>query len=70
MESTTENKKIQYWATNIRGYNCKIGYIECKKNVCAYLLSYLSHTYSGHNNADGGELIGPDITDKTFKINQ
>ena len=68
-ESTTENKKIQCWTTNIRGYNCRIKYIKGKKYVCADLLSCLPHNSSGDNCDDRGELSGPDITDKTFDIN-
>ena len=66
MNSTIENKKIQYWTTNIRGYNCKIEYIEGKKNVCADMLSHLTHTGIDYNDST---LSGPDITDKTFEIN-
>ena len=66
MNSTIENKKIQYWTTNIRGYNCKIKYIEGKKNVCADMLSRLTHIDIDDNNET---LSGPDITDKTFEIN-
>ena len=42
MNSTIENKMIQYWTTNIRGYNCKTEYTEGKKNVCADMLSHLT----------------------------
>ena len=64
LETTIENKKIQYWTTNIRGYNCKIEYIEGKKNVCADMLSRLEPICKD----DDCELSGPDITDKTFEI--
>ena len=37
--SPIQNKKIQYWTTNLSGYNCKVEYIEGKKNVCADILS-------------------------------
>ena len=69
MESTNENKKIQSCTTNIRGYNCKIEYIEYKKSVCTDLLSCLSHTCSGNKSDDRCELSDPDINDKTLKIN-
>ena len=31
MNSTIENKKIQYWTTNVWGYNCKTEYTEGKR---------------------------------------
>ena len=62
MDSPVQNKKIQYWTTNIHGYNCKVGYIEGKKNVCTDMLSCLL----GSN--DDCELNGPDITDITFQV--
>ena len=66
MDSLVQNKKIQHWTTNIHGHNCKIGYIEVKKNVCADMLSCLPHRPSGSN--DDNELSGPDITDKMFEV--
>ena len=46
-------------------YNCKIVYIEGKKNVCADLLSPCSHD-SGYDNDDRAELSGPYNMNKTF----
>ena len=65
MDSPVQNKKIQDWATNICGYNCKIEYIEGKRNVCADM-SHLPYKPSNCN--DDNELSDPDITDKTFEV--
>ena len=35
-----QNKKIQFWALSIAGYNCTIEYIAGTENVCADLLSH------------------------------
>ena len=35
-----QNKKIQFWALSIAGYNCTIEYIAGTDNVCADLLSH------------------------------
>ena len=61
MNSPVQNKKIQHWTTNIHDYNCNIECIEGKKNVCADMLSRLSHILSDSN--DDNEPSGPDITD-------
>ena len=66
-ESPIQNKKIQYWTTNLRGYNCKVEYTEGKKNVCADMLSRLPH--KEQDSCNESEVSGPDTTDKTFKIN-
>ena len=66
MDSPVHNKNIQHWTTNIIGYNCKIEYIEGKKNVCADMLSCSPHRPSDGNGDN--ELSGPYITDKMFKI--
>ena len=66
MDSPVQNKKIQLWTTNIHDYNCKIEYIEGKKNVCADMLLCLPHRPSDSN--DDNECSGPDITDKTFEV--
>ena len=65
MDSSSTEKKIQHWTTNIHGSNCKTEYIKGKKNVCADVLSHLSHRPSDSN--DDNELSGPDITDKCLK---
>ena len=41
LDSSIQNKKIQLWTTNLRGYNCSIECIEGKKNVCADMLPCL-----------------------------
>ena len=46
--------------------SCKIEYIEGKKNVCADMLSHLSHRPS--DSKDDNEFHGPDITDNTFEV--
>ena len=66
-ESPIQNKKIQYWTTNFRGYNCEVEYIEGKKNVCADMLSRLPH--KEQDSCSESEVSGADITDKTFEIN-
>ena len=66
MDSLVQNQNIQHWTTNICGYNCKIEYIEGKKNVCADMLSCLPHQLSDKN--DDNELSGPDITEKMFEV--
>ena len=66
MDFPVQNKKIQHWTTKILGYNYKIRHIECKKNVCADMLSCLPHRPSNSNGDN--ELSGPDITDKTFEV--
>ena len=50
----------------ICGYNCKIEYIEGKKNVCAYMLSCLPDRPSDSN--DDNEPSSLDIIDKTFEV--
>ena len=50
----------------MHGYNCKIEYIEGKKNVCADILSCLLHKPSDSN--DDNELGGMDITDELFEF--
>ena len=64
MDSLVQNKNFQHWTTNTHGYNCKIEYIEGKKNVCVDILSHLPHRPSDSN--DDNELSGPDITHKMF----
>ena len=66
MDSQVQEKKIPHWATNICGYNCKIEYIEGKKNVCTDILSLLLYRPSDSN--DDNELSGPDITDEAFEV--
>ena len=66
IDSPVQNKMIQHWTTNIHGYNCKIGYIEGKKNVSADMLSCFPHRPSDSNSDK--ELSGPDITDKMFEV--
>ena len=39
LDSPIQNKKIQHWTTNLKGYNCSIEYTEGKKNVCRYAVS-------------------------------
>ena len=65
-DSPVQNKKIQYWTKNTHGYNCKIEYIEGKKNVCVDMLSCLPHRPSDSN--DDNECSGHDITDKMFEV--
>ena len=65
-DSPGQNKKSQHWTTSIHGYNCKIEYIEGKKNVCADMLSHLPHRPLGVN--DDNKCSGPDITNKTFQV--
>ena len=60
LDSPIQNRKIQHWTTNLRGYNCSIGYIEGKKNVCADMLSHLPHPTDSLDNS--GDSV-PDITD-------
>ena len=60
LDSPIQNKKIQHWTTNLRGYNCSIEYIGGKKNVCADMLSHLPHPTDIPDNSV------PDITDRTF----
>ena len=43
LDSPIQNKKIQHWKINLRGYNCSIEYTEGKKNVCTDMLSHLPH---------------------------
>ena len=65
MDSPVQNKKIQHETTNIYVYNCKIEYIEGKKNVCSDMLSHMPHRPRDSN--DDNEHSGPDITDKHLK---
>ena len=53
---------------NIHGYNCKIEYMEAKKNVCADMLSCLPHRTSDSN--DDNEPSGPDVTDEMFEVSK
>ena len=66
LDSPGQNKNIQHWITNISGYNCKIEYIEGKKNVCVDMLSCFPHRPSDNN--DYNELSGCDTADKTFEV--
>ena len=66
MDSPVQNKKIQHWTTSIHGYNCKIEYIEGKKNICGDKLSHLPHRPSDSN--DDNELCGPDIICKAIEV--
>ena len=50
LDSPIQNKKIQHWTTNLKGYNC-IEYIEGKKNVCADMLSHLPHPTDSLDNS-------------------
>ena len=50
----------------MHGYNCKIEYIEGKRNVYADMLSCSPHRPSDSN--DDNECSGCDITDKTFEV--
>ena len=63
MDSPGQNKKIYHWTRNICGYNCKIEYIEGKKNVYAEMLSCLPS-----DSNDDNELSGPEVTDKSFEV--
>ena len=65
MDSPLQNKKIEHWTTNIPGYNCKIEYIEGRKNVCTDMLSCLPHGPSDGD--DANKLSGPGITDNILK---
>ena len=65
MEFITEDRNVHYW----RVYNCKIEYIEGKKNVSGDLLLLIPHNCSGHNCDHRGDSSRPDINDKTFEIN-
>ena len=65
IDSPVQNRKIKQLTTNIPGYNCKIKYIEGKKNVCTDMLSHLPHRPLGRN--DDNELSGIDITNKTLE---
>ena len=51
MDSPVQDKKIQHLTTKFCGYNCKIKYIEGKMNVCADMLSHLTHGPSDSNDA-------------------
>ena len=66
LDSPIQNKKIQHWTTNLKGYSCSIEYNEGKKNVCADMLSCLPHPTDSL--ANSGDIV-PDITDRTFEVN-
>ena len=66
LDSPIQNKKIQHWTTNLKGYNCSIEYIEGKKNMCVGMLSHIPHPTDSFDNS--GDSI-PDITDRTFEVN-
>ncbi|VDH97462.1 Hypothetical predicted protein [Mytilus galloprovincialis] len=65
LESPMQNKKIQLWALNITGYNCKIQYIPGPQNVCADFMSRLPSDEKPNENPDPY----PDISDNTYEIN-
>ena len=50
----------------MHGNNCKIEYIEGKKNACADMLSCLSHRLPDSN--DDNDLSVPGITDKMHEV--
>lgn len=64
LSSPMQNKKVQLWALDISSYNCKIEYIEGKKNTCGDFLSRLP----GHENWETEEIC-PDIDPRSFEIN-
>ena len=39
LESLMQNKKIQFWASSMPGYNCSVKYIAGTTDTCADLLS-------------------------------
>ena len=64
LDAPMQNKKIQLWALDLQGYNCKVEYVSGIKNVCADLLSRLPH-----NNNDVTEgKITPKQNDKLFEV--
>ncbi|VDI78046.1 Hypothetical predicted protein [Mytilus galloprovincialis] len=65
LESPMQNKKIQLWALNITGYNCKIQYIPGPQNVCADFMSRLPSDEKPNENPDPY----PDISDNTYEVN-
>ena len=66
LDSPIQNKNIQHWTTNLRGYNCSTEYTEGKKNVCADMLSCLPHLTDSFGNSRDSI---PDSTDRTFEVN-
>ena len=66
LDSPIQNKKIQHWTANLRGYNCSIEYTEGKKNICADMLSCLPYPTDGFDNSADSF---PDITYRTFEVN-
>lgn len=66
LDAPMQNKKIQLWALNNAGYNCKVEYIEGRYNCCADLLSRLpSNTL---DNKEGKDENEPDVKDNTFEV--
>ena len=61
MDSPVQNKNIQHWITNIHGNNCKIEYLEGRKNAYPDMLSCLPHRLLDSN--DDSEL-----SDNTFEV--
>ena len=70
LTSPMQNRKIQMWALSIAGYNCRIEYIQGKRNCCADFLSRLP----GHDlptpedDKESVELDEPDIAENTLEV--
>ena len=65
------NKRVQLWALNLSGYNCRMEYIKGKHNYCADLLSRVPEDISEPTRAESQEQDDvPDINDNTLEINE
>ena len=64
LEAEWTNKKIQQWALNLSGYNCKIEYLAGKDNTCADLLSRIPEQLEVES-----IHLEPGVDDRTYQVN-
>lgn len=64
-EAPMHNKKIQLWALDIPGYNCKLEDIDGKENSCVDLVT---HPVGANSSTVEGNIMEPDISENMLEI--